>query len=247
MPLQLPKVMGHRGAAGDAPENTPASIRLAAEQGARWVEFDVMLTSDRRPVVFHDDSLKRTTGVEAMMAETPYARVKELEAGAWFGPAFEGQAVPTLEGATALAWSLGLSVNVEIKPTPGRDVETARFALETLAAAWSAKHPAPLLSSFSIMSLAVARVLQPDWPRGLLVRRVPKNWRLLLQDLDCASFHVWDRKVTRALVEQAKEAGYQVAVFTVNQGRRARTLLSWGVDCVISDYPGQIAEAVAQE
>ena len=244
MPLQLPKVMGHRGAAGDAPENTPASIRLAAEQGATWIEFDVMLTGDDRPVIFHDDSLKRTTGLDAMMAATPYARVRELEAGAWFAPAFEGEEVPTLEEALALAWSLGLSVNVEIKPTLGRDVETAIYAMETLAAAWSPQHPPPLLSSFSLLSLAVARALQPDWPRGLLVRRVPKNWRPLLRDLDCVSLHVWDRYVTRALVEQVKADGYQVAVFTVNEGCRARRLLDWGVDCVISDYPGQIAGAV---
>ncbi|MDH3919787.1 MAG: glycerophosphodiester phosphodiesterase family protein, partial [Rhodospirillales bacterium] len=76
MDLELPRVMGHRGAAAWAPENTLASIQKAADLGATWVEFDVMLTGDGRPVLFHDDNLKRLTGLDALMARTPYSRVK---------------------------------------------------------------------------------------------------------------------------------------------------------------------------
>ena len=68
MDLTFPRFMGHRGAAGLAPENTLASIRKAADQGAPWVEFDVMLTGDGVPVLFHDDSLKRLTGLDVLMA-----------------------------------------------------------------------------------------------------------------------------------------------------------------------------------
>ena len=57
--FQLPRIMGHRGAAGVAPENTLVSLRIAAKQGARWVEFDAMLSGDGVPVLFHDDNLKR--------------------------------------------------------------------------------------------------------------------------------------------------------------------------------------------
>ena len=61
MTITIPKVIGHRGAAGYAPENTLASIRKAAELGARWVEFDVMLSQDEVPILMHDDTLNRTT------------------------------------------------------------------------------------------------------------------------------------------------------------------------------------------
>ena len=236
--------MGHRGAAGVAPENTLASIRAARDEGMSWIEVDVMLTRDGRPVIFHDDSLRRTTGVDASMAETPYDRLAALDAGSWFGAAFTGQGVPTLEAAMELALDLGLGVNIEIKPTPGRDVETAEIALRASSEIWPSDRPPPLISSFSTMSLAAARVVRPDWPRGLLVRGLPNGWRRQVEALGCVSVHLGNKLANRFAVRRVKEAGYLVAVYTVNNARRARRFLSWGVDCVITDYPGQLAAAL---
>src|ERR1700761_745137 len=68
--LQLPKIIGHRGAPAYAPENTLESFREAHRRGAPWIETDVKLTADGVPVLMHDDSLKRTTGVDRLVAET---------------------------------------------------------------------------------------------------------------------------------------------------------------------------------
>src|SRR5881394_1083936 len=116
--LQLPKVIGHRGAAAYAPENTLASFREARRRGATWVEIDVKLTADGVPVVMHDASLKRTMGVDRLVAETPRA---DLPAD-----------VPTLEQAIACFLDLGLGCNFEIKPCEGREAETALVTVETL-------------------------------------------------------------------------------------------------------------------
>src|SRR5215469_3189755 len=113
-PLELPKVVGHRGAAAYAPENTLASFREARRRGATWVETDVKLTADRVPILMHDESLRRTTGVDRLVAETPRA---ELPTN-----------VPTLEEAVGCFSELGLGCNVEIKPCPAREVETAEVA-----------------------------------------------------------------------------------------------------------------------
>ncbi|MDP3239195.1 MAG: glycerophosphodiester phosphodiesterase family protein, partial [Reyranella sp.] len=67
--LQLPKVIGHRGAMAYAPENTLESFREARRRGAAWVEIDVKLTADGVPIVLHDSSLKRTTGVDRLASE----------------------------------------------------------------------------------------------------------------------------------------------------------------------------------
>ncbi len=240
----LPRVMGHRGAAASAPENTLASIRRAAELGADWVEFDVMLTGDGWPVLFHDDNLKRLTGVDALMAETPYDQASTLDAGRWFAPAFAGERIASLAAALELVQELGLKANIEIKPTPGRDVETAQALLEVASAAWEPDRTPPMISSFSRMSLAAARVLRPDWPRALIAFRLPADWPLALQALGCSSFHLSSRILSRKLVAQVKQAGYQVAAFTVNEGRRARELVGRGVDCVITDAPDRIAAAL---
>ena len=140
--LQLPKVIGHRGAAAHAPENTLASFREARRRGASWVEADIMLTTDGVPIVMHDESLKRTMGVDRLVAET---RRADLPAD-----------VPTFEEAIACWGELGLGCNVEIKPTEGREAETARAVVETLRRCWPAHLPPPLLSSFKDAALAAA-------------------------------------------------------------------------------------------
>lgn len=245
MCLELPLVMGHRGAAADAPENTLASIRKAAEAGARWVEFDIMLTGDGRPVLYHDDSLLRITGRKADMADTPYAVLRTLDAGSWFDSSFAGEGVPSLEQALTLLWSLDLQANIEIKSTPGRDVETAEAALKTVAALLPADRSPPLISSFSRMSLAAARVLQPQWPRALIANRLPPDWQAALASLGCASFHLNYRLIKPALVAEIQAAGYGLATYTINDTRRARRLIKLGVDCLITDKPGEIAAALA--
>ena len=238
--LALPKVMGHRGAAALAPENTLAGLRTAARLGLSWVEFDVMLTRDAVPILFHDETLRRITGRPGRMDETDYAEVKDMDAGAWFHPDFAGASVPSLEQAVEVLLAEDLRPNVEIKPTPGRDVETVEQTVALLKALWPADRPPPLLSSYSTMSVAAARALAPDWPRALVVDGIPVQWRRRLQALGCACFHVHHRRGSETLFREVHAAGYAVACFTVNRERRARTLFERGADCVITDDPGQL-------
>ncbi|MCH8002030.1 MAG: glycerophosphodiester phosphodiesterase [Proteobacteria bacterium] len=243
--LELPRIMGHRGAAGRAPENTLAGLRAAADMGATWVEFDVMLTKDRVPVLFHDDNLKRTTRREALMVETPFAELSSVEAGAWFAPKFAGEPVPSLEMALALALQLGLTPNVEIKPTAGQDEATAAAALEVIACCWPAGRPGPLISSFSRASLEVARRQAPDLPRALIAWRLPRDWSKAAEALACCSLHIAGNRLNAKRVARIKAAGYALAAFTVNEPKVARKLLGWGVDCIITDKPDTIAKAIA--
>lgn len=245
MTLRLPRVIGHRGAAAAAPENTLASIRRAAEEGAPWVEFDVMLTADGVPVLFHDDSLLRTTGREGAMSETPFAALAGLEVGAWFAPEFAGEPLPSLEQALALMLELGLHPYVEIKSTRGRDVETAVRALEVAEACWPGDRPPPLFCSFSVMSLAALRALRPGLPLALNALAPAEGWRDQLRALGCLSYHLLEREVTPELARAVHEAGYQLASYTVNEGESARRLVAQGVDAIVTDRPAEIAAALA--
>ena len=92
----LPKVIAHRGSSGIAPENTLASLHLAGQQGAKWVEIDVMLSGDGIPVIFHDDSLARTTNGEGLIYKTPLAGLKKLDAGSWKHNKYPQETIPTL-------------------------------------------------------------------------------------------------------------------------------------------------------
>ena len=59
--MAMSKVIGHRGLAGEAPENTLAAIRQAAQHGLKWIEVDVTLLGDGTAVLFHDRRLNRTS------------------------------------------------------------------------------------------------------------------------------------------------------------------------------------------
>jgi glycerophosphoryl diester phosphodiesterase len=240
--LRLPKVIGHRGAAASAPENTLASIERAASLGAPWVEFDAKLTKDNVVILMHDDSLDRTTDGHGPVATASWARIERLDAGAWFGPNWRGIKVPRLDETIALLVRLGLNANIEIKPCPGRETETAIRVIEVIREHWPKGRDWPLLSSFALESLAVARDLAPELPRGLLVWDEPDLWRSEAGRLGCRSAHFSSGHLPADL-RAVKQAGLGVAVYTVNDRRQARRLLDAGADCIITDRPDTVLAA----
>jgi glycerophosphoryl diester phosphodiesterase len=240
VPIEVPAVIGHRGAAGHAPENTLASFRRARALGARWVEFDVKLTRDGHPILMHDDTLDRTTDGRGPVAEADLADVRRLDAGGWFAPEFRGEPVPTLARALAALAELGLGANVEIKPCRGRERETAAAVAELLKRAWPKELPAPLLSSFREESLAATRDSAPEFPRALLVREVADGWRRRLEDLGCTGFHCEHRRLAEERAREVVAAGFALRCYTVNDRARAATLFGWGVASVFTDYPERI-------
>lgn len=233
----MPRVIGHRGAARSAPENTLAGFERAALAGAQWVEFDVQITADDRPVVFHDLRLERTTNGTGRLCDRSLAELRGLDAGGWFAPGFAGERVPLLGEALAVIAGLGLGCNIEIKSAPGREAATGRIAMAEARAAWPVDRPPPLISSFDPAALAAAREIVPDWPRGLLFRRLPADWRRRAEALAVVSIHCDQRFLDRAVAAAVRGAGYGLLAFTVNTVPRALRLWQWGVDGVFSDVP----------
>ena len=240
MPTLIPRVIGHRGAAGHAPENTLVSLEKAAALGVRWVEFDTKLSADGVPVVFHDDKLERTTDGRGPVAEMPLAELLALDAGTWFGDGFAGEPVPTLGQAMAMLTRLGLGANVEIKASPGREAKTGDAVGEVLKSDWPETLPAPLISSFDAETLAAAGAAAAEIPRAFLVFKIPRDWRARLEDLGAAALHCQAKYLTRKKACAVLDGGFQLRVFTVNDRAEAEKLFGWGVDAVISDYPDRL-------
>lgn len=247
MHLPLPRVIGHRGAMAVAPENTLAGIARAKALGATWVEFDVRLTADGACILLHDDDLDRTTDASGEAASLTLAELRRFDAGGWFGASFAGEPIPTFEETIDLLGRLGLGANVEIKPAPGQEIETARTAMAILTKTWPAHLPPPLVSSFKPASLAAAREAAGEIARGLLVEAVPGDWREQLAALGCRTFHCNHHALTAETVAAVKRAGYPVLAYTVNQPARARQLVAWGVDSMFSDVPHQVQAKLGAE
>ena len=242
--LEIPQLIGHRGAARHAPENTLASIRTAAAQGAKWVEFDVKLSADRVPILMHDDDVDRTTNGRGAVADMSFAQLRGLDAGGWFDPKFRGEKIPTLAEALELIAELGLGFNLEIKPCPGRAEETAGVALTMTANGWAG--PPPLISSFDRQAMETARRVMPHWPLGFLMDEPPPDWRQQVERLDCATINVnARRRGTQAAMASYLATGRPVLAYTVNRPADAREVFSWGVSAVFTDTPEGLAGLVA--
>ena len=236
----LPKVIGHRGAAGHAPENTLSGLRKARELGATWVEFDAMLTAEGTPVLIHDETLGRTTDGKGRLADRRWEDLRGLDAGAWFGPAFRGERVPSLHQALAVLGHLRLGANVEIKPSNDQDATTGVIVAKTLQESWPANLPAPLLSSFSEKALAAAADQAPEFPRALLVGKVPDDWQARCDSLGATGLHAGVRHLTEKQARRVIDAGHALRVYTVNDQAVADRLFTWGAESVFSDYPDRI-------
>ncbi len=236
--IALPHIIGHRGAAGIAPENTLGGFRAAAALGVSWVEFDVQMTADGRAVVLHDDTLDRTTDGGGPVTALSLDEIAAFDAGLWFDPAFAGETVPTLEEAIDLLGDLGVGANIEIKqPADAAAVSTLVDAI------WPETLPLPLISSFSTAALGAARDAAPRLPRGLLLDVPGSDWRDLAVEVDAASIHCNHLHLTSAKSREIRSAGYPLLAYTVNHAGRAEELFGWGVNAIFSDVPGSLFAA----
>lgn len=234
-----PRTLAHRGGGTLAPENTLAALRCGLAYGYRAVEFDVMLASDGVPVVVHDPELGRTVAGSGHVNDYTAAQLGAMEAGAWFGPQFAGEGVPTFDAVVAYCKAQRIWMNIEIKPAPGVDVATgaavARATRDYFAKEIAAGELLPLLSSFSIAALEAARQAAPELARGWLVEAIPADWERTAKELGVVAIHCNHQQLTHALALAVKEAGYGLFCYTVNTPERASELLAWGVDGFCTD------------
>jgi glycerophosphoryl diester phosphodiesterase len=255
--LPTPIVIGHRGAAGEAPENTLESFRRGVADGAAVVETDLHATRDGALVLLHDDDVARTTDGSGRVAELTLAQVQRLDAGHRFAAAGgfpwrgRGLRIPTLE--EAFAELPGMRFNIEIKEAaPGvaeRTLETiakaGRESLTLLAAEKDAImaslreavkrtgiRVAIGASAGDVLRCVRAALDHSAPPPGVMALQIPADFggRAL---------------VTPELVEFAHAHEIQVHVWTINEPAQMRALFDLGVDGIISDHPARVRDVVS--
>lgn len=234
----LTQIIAHRGASFYAPENTLASMRRAHAMGAQWVEFDVMLTADGEAIIFHDDTLGRTTNSKNLpVADTPFTKIRELDAGSWFGQSFRGEKIPTLVEVLQLLQAFGMHINVEIKPTPEKEVETAEKTLMLLREHWPMAQLPLVISTQSPACLEVVYHQAPEFYLSCVVHALEDNWQSWIRDYHCRAVSINYEILTEKLVQDLHQQLDAVLAYTVNDPTRAQELLSWGVDSLFTDKP----------
>lgn len=230
-----PRVVAHRGGGTLAPENTLGAIRHGASLGFCGVEFDVMLAGDATPVLMHDETLDRTTSGKGNVAVLAYAKIGELDAGAWHSERFRGEKVPTFVAAANLCRELGVWADIEIKPAKGFEVQTGRAVGQLALDLWRGAALAPLMSSFSADALAAAKEVAPAIARAIIFDRIPEDWKIRMRKMQSVALICNHARLDEALAREIHAEGYGIACWTVNEPGRAKKLFAWGVDCIVTD------------
>ncbi|MBJ2121915.1 glycerophosphodiester phosphodiesterase [Arthrobacter sp. MSA 4-2] len=249
------KVIAHRGASADAPENTLAAVALAVDHGADFVEIDVRRTLDGELVVIHDPTLQRTTDVLRVfpgrarydVAGFTLPEIRDLDAGSWFGPGFAGVRVPTLyEVLTALAGRAGLLLEVKDPASAPGIADDLHSVLD--AAGWLEEASAGQLvvQSADWTFVNEFHLLLPEVPVGLL------GGPPLPQEIDGAAgwahcINPKNTKVTADLVRRVHGGGMVLWPYTVDNPRRMRELIQLGADGIITNRPALLAEVLAAD
>ncbi|WP_327716441.1 glycerophosphodiester phosphodiesterase family protein [Streptomyces sp. NBC_00490] len=253
-----PTVIAHRGASAYAPENTLAAIDKAAGLGIRWVENDVQRTRDGQLVVVHDDNLRRTTDVEEVFPDRAPWKVKDftaaeiarLDAGSWFGPAYAGARVPTLEQYVRRVDRNHQKLLLEIKNPelyPGIEQQTLKVLANE---SWLDRpHRSKLIvQSFSADAVRTVHKLKPDVRTGLLgtpnVADLPGYAQFT--DQINPSHSTISTGYVSAVQAFTGPHGKPLEVFTwtVNDAATARRVARYGVDGIITNTPDVVRDAV---
>jgi glycerophosphoryl diester phosphodiesterase len=236
------RIGGHRGAAGEAPENTFAGFGIATAAGVDYLELDVRLAADGLALVFHDDELDRTTDGTGPFAARSSDELLALDAGGWFGEAFRGERIPTLDGFLDwLAERPGLGATIEAKG-PGSGAVIAR----SIATSRSRRtRDACSICSFSADELRAAAAVDPSIPRMLIVDRDDPDADPL--ELTAAAgvtaVNVPMGWLTAESVARLQTAGLLVAGGTVDDAAGVRACLGLGIDLLDTNLPSVVVAA----
>ncbi|MEX0658605.1 MAG: glycerophosphodiester phosphodiesterase [Egibacteraceae bacterium] len=229
--LPRPVVMGHRGAPGEAPENTPAAFAAAAAAGAAWVELDTRASADGVVVVHHDAWIADGRAVRDVAADALQAM------GVWtFADVLDR--LPD-----------GLGVDVELKNLPGEPDYDADEGLTVLVAALLRDCRRPVMtSSFNPATVQASREQLPDVPAGLLTTAGLRTMAgvAIAHEVGAQVYcpHVETPELDVAAVEAAHAAGMTVLVWTVDDLDGAALLAGAGVDALCTNDPRGLVRAL---
>ena len=248
-PWPYPLWIAHRGAGKLAPENTLAAFRVGASHGYRAFECDVKLSADGVPFLLHDATLQRTTAGHGTAGDRPWAELSRLDAGAWHSRAYAGEPLPSFDAIARYCLRNGFALNIEIKPTPGHELETGRVVAREAARLWAADRSGaalpPLLSSFRPESLQGARETAAELPRALLLDTLWPGWFEMAQSLGCAACVTNHNLMDRALIDQLHGSAMRALVYTVNDPAEAHRLVALGIDGLITDAVDRFSPGAA--
>ncbi|CAM4046953.1 hypothetical protein CCOS865_01783 [Pseudomonas reidholzensis] len=237
-------IYGHRGAKGEAPENTLTSFRQCLAHGVNRCELDLHLSADNQLMVIHDATLKRTTGRRGKVVENSAADLSTYDARKGGPGHVQPCPIPRLEELFEKCafehWQL------EVKSASRTRAASTVLAIRELAQQYGLLDKITITSS-SREVLGAALELVPDVSRGLVAEYAWLDPLKVAQNYNCEMLALnWTLCTPERLIK-AQRQGLHVSVWTVNEPALMRRLADFGADSLITDFPGLAKTTLGQD
>lgn len=233
----FPVVVGHRGAAGLAPENTLRAFEVALQLGVDGVEFDVQRSADGELMIFHDETLERTTNGQGYLKDFTRTELQNLDAGNKFGEVFRGEKIPTLYEVVDFLRHTNLILHLEVKSPhlyAGIAEQLVGFIRgEDMVGRIQVR-------SFDHQALHKIYQLAPEIAISeLWWEKIP-----IAHDMAFPTLNALYTLYTPENIAALHQVGKKVTAWTVNDAESAKRLIVMGIDGLTTDYPDRILEIV---
>lgn len=230
------EIFAHRGNSYTAPENTLAALESAIEEKADGAEIDVRMTKDGEIILMHDNSLRRTGGINMNVSSLNYSQLTGIDVGSWFSPAFRGEKIPTLKEALELCKG-ELTVMIEVKSEQYKEYDIARRIVEIVEE--TGMDQDVIVASFNLNILKEVKELNNNIATCLILRFAYGNiYEMEYIDI----FSIESRFLQKRLFQTIRDSGKALAIWTVNDSRQLASLYDMEIDAVITDRPVRARE-----
>jgi len=232
----------HRGASGYFPENTMLSFRKAIELGATGIETDVQMTSDGVLVLIHDEKVNRTTNGIGLVKDFTYDDLNKLDAGSWFNKKYDSEKIPTAKQLIILAKSNNILLNLEIK---NGEVTYPGIEEKLIEMLYQYKYEDKvILSSFNHYSMVHCKDISKEIKTGLLYMAGLYQPEIYCKHTGADALHPYFNSLNKEIIDNAKKEGLLVNPFTVNDEACMKSLITAGVDGLITNYPDKLKKVL---
>ncbi|MDJ0702025.1 MAG: glycerophosphodiester phosphodiesterase family protein [Leptolyngbyaceae cyanobacterium MO_188.B28] len=232
------QVIGHRGAAALAPENTWAGFDMALSIGVDAIETDIRATSDGELILIHDESLDRTTNGSGIVHKTPWSVIKTLDAGSWFSEAYRGAPVPRLRD-TLEHYGRHTHLDLEIKQS-GVEFEALKMVQDLGLQA------AVTFTSFDFTVVQRLKTEAPDIQAGWLMADINQGKVMTAIQAGLNQVCPAAKGLSPDLVSEWRGLGLEVRAWGVSDPDVMMLALNAGVDGMTVDFPQLLLKALGR-
>lgn len=229
------RIIGHRGARGEAPENTLGGFQYIQDLGIRAVEFDVRQLKDRALVIMHDDQFMRTTGQDKHLYECSSQELEPYNHAVTWSEWNKVEPTPLLEQTLKIIHNFD-HIEVEVKAV--KTQTEAEALTETLEQQLQGFEHSAVITSFDPKIHYALNTQKSHFKHGLLIE---DNVQFKAIDqalaLGCCQIGWMNQLATKEMIRATQQANLNISVWTVNDIERAKELKDLGINGLITDFP----------